>query len=189
MSPHPTSTNQEDENTEFYRAALHELISLGTNLARTIQAATVEPEAAALTLPEAAAAFERTSRARRPESETDALQAEFHERLDSPDLLDEIDTRPVPEIIADILRDLDLAAPPGMPRPWRRRTPADLTHLLARAAQPQTPQHQPTPRETQHPPWQTRPDSPPAPPPMNEWAKFMGGTCFCSAPPLLNSAL
>ncbi len=211
-SPHPLPTPQEDENTEFYRAALHEIISLGTALARQIQAATLDAEAA-LPLPEAAAAFERTTRAvrrsillatrlnqapeaqnaatrnaektrtaarkriirevednitraRRPESEADALQAEFQDRLDSPDLLDEIDTRPTPEIIADILRDLDLAALPGMGRPWRRRTPADITHLLARASHP--PRQTPTPQKSgpsASPPIPGRPTRNPPPEP------------------------
>ena len=74
----------------------------------------------------------RTTRG--PESEQ--LQAEFQDRLDSPDLEDEIGTRPVAEIIADICRDLGIATPPGMPRVWKRRTPNDLANLVARAAHP-----------------------------------------------------
>ena len=174
--PLDATHRQPGEDHAFYREVLHELIGLGTELARHVHAAaTAEPaEAGALSLPEAAAAFDRVaravrrtvllaqrlgtgpdaaapriaarkriirevedtiSRARRPEAETEALHAELAERLDSPDLEDEIDTRPVAEIIADILRDLDLAVPPGLPRPWKRRTPADLLHLVTRAQQ------------------------------------------------------
>ena len=38
----------------------------------------------------------------------DSLNAEFLDRLDAPDLIDDIATRPIPEIIADICRDLGL---------------------------------------------------------------------------------
>ncbi len=58
---------------------------------------------------------------------------ELLDRLDAPDLDTEIATRPVEDIIKDILRDLGLAALPGT-RPWQRRTPADIAELHARAA-------------------------------------------------------
>lgn len=61
------------------------------------------------------------------------LQAELRERLDAPDLDDDLTTRPVAEIITEIRRDLGLAAPSGT-APWKRRTPADLAVLRARAA-------------------------------------------------------
>ena len=67
--------------------------------------------------------------------ESDLLHTELRERLDSPDLDDEIANRPLADIIADICRDLGLAAPPDI-SPWKRRTPADLIELRALAAEP-----------------------------------------------------
>ncbi len=64
---------------------------------------------------------------------------ELLDRLDAPDLDTEIATRPVEDIIKDILRDLGLAALPGT-RPWQRRTPADTAELNARAAAPCRPE-------------------------------------------------
>ena len=66
---------------------------------------------------------------------TDVLTAELRERMDAPDLDDDIANRPTDDIIKDILRDLGLAALPGT-RPWKRRTPADIDQLSAEAATP-----------------------------------------------------
>jgi hypothetical protein len=74
-------------------------------------------------------AIERDARGDAAES----LHAEFLERLDAPDIEDDIVDRPVAEIIADICRDLGLAALPGV-QPWKRRSPADVAALCARAA-------------------------------------------------------
>ena len=63
----------------------------------------------------------------------EALEAELLERLDRPDLDDDIDHRPVDVIIAEICRDLGLTAVPGT-RYWKRRTPGDVAALHARAA-------------------------------------------------------
>ena len=63
------------------------------------------------------------------------LHAELRDRLDAPDLDDDLATRPTADIITEICRDLGIAAQPGT-NPWRRRTPADLAHLRARAAAP-----------------------------------------------------
>src|SRR3954454_2573127 len=71
---------------------------------------------------------------RRP-ADKDHLETEFHERLDGPDLEDDIDSRPIPDIIAEICRDLGLATPSGA-TPWKRRTPEDIATLCARAAAP-----------------------------------------------------
>ena len=65
--------------------------------------------------------------------EAEALHGELIERLDSPDLEDDIDGRPVADVIADICRDLGLDAVPYA-HPWKRRTPADIAVLRARAA-------------------------------------------------------
>ena len=74
-----------------------------------------------------------------PNRDTEAnaadLHAELRDRLDAPDLDDDITTRPVAEIITEICRDLGLASPPGI-QPWQRRTPADVADLHARAAAP-----------------------------------------------------
>jgi hypothetical protein len=64
--------------------------------------------------------------------------------MDAPDLDRDIESRPIDDIIKDILRDLGLAALPGT-RPWKRRTPADIAELNARAAAPSRPAG--TPRE------------------------------------------
>ncbi len=69
---------------------------------------------------------------------TEALHAELLDRMDAPDLDRDIESRPVDDIIKDILRDLGLAALPGT-RPWKRRTPADIAELNARAAAPSRP--------------------------------------------------
>ena len=67
-----------------------------------------------------------------------ALEAELLERLDGPDLADDIDHRPVMEIIAEIRRDLGLSAVPGRPY-CKRRNPAEIAVLCARAAGSQAP--------------------------------------------------
>ncbi len=69
---------------------------------------------------------------------TEALHAELLDRTDAPDLDRDIESRPIDDIIKDILRDLGLAALPGT-RPWKRRTPADIAELNARAAAPSRP--------------------------------------------------
>jgi hypothetical protein len=65
--------------------------------------------------------------------EQDNLRGELLERLDGPEVNDDLDHRPVAEIIADICCDLGIAAPPGA-RPWQRRTPSDIAVLCERAA-------------------------------------------------------
>ena len=62
----------------------------------------------------------------------EALQAELRDRLDAPDLDDDISLRPAAEIITEICRDLGLAALPGT-HPWKRRTPEDIRQLCAAA--------------------------------------------------------
>ena len=66
--------------------------------------------------------------------EGESLQAELLERLDRPELADELGCRPVDAVILDICRDLGLCGLPGT-RPWKRRRPADVAALHARAAE------------------------------------------------------
>ena len=67
--------------------------------------------------------------------DAEALHAEFYERLETIDCEDDIANLPIAEIIALIRRDLGLAALPGT-HPWKRRRPAELRELYARAAGP-----------------------------------------------------
>ncbi len=67
------------------------------------------------------------------EDRAECAHAELLERLDAPELDDDIAGRPVGEIIADIVRDLGLETWSGH-RPWVRRRPADVAALHARAA-------------------------------------------------------
>ena len=91
-------------------------------------------------------------RAASPHAES--LHAELQERLDAPDLEDDISSRPTPEIIAEICKDLGLDNMPGV-HPRKRRTPADAANLHARAAaRPCAPRPQAT----------ARPPATPAPP-------------------------
>ena len=62
----------------------------------------------------------------------DTLPAELRERLDSPDLEDDIDHRPIADIVADICRDLRVAIP--FAPNYKRRTPAQVETLRAQAA-------------------------------------------------------
>ena len=62
----------------------------------------------------------------------DSLHTELRERLDSPDLEDDIDHRPLPDIIADICRDLRVAIPYATN--YKRRTLAQVETLRAQAA-------------------------------------------------------
>jgi hypothetical protein len=79
-----------------------------------------------------------------PPGEEEKLHAEFLERLDSPDLEDEIANRTVPDIVQDICRDLGVA---GLydEHPWKRRVPHDIATLCARAAASSLKQPPPTP--------------------------------------------
>lgn len=79
-------------------------------------------------------AVEDTIQREAPGERGERLEAEFRERLDGPDIDDDIGHRPVAAIIADICADLGLGALPGM-QAWKRRTPADIAALCARAAQ------------------------------------------------------
>ncbi len=97
----------------------------------------------------------------------EVLLSDFRERMDAPDLDADISSRPVEDIIKDILRDLGLAALPGS-RPWKRRTSADIAELNARAAAPSSPTRSanrppgPEPQDGQPTAAQNGPDPEPA---------------------------
>ena len=227
--PEPTDrATQRDEDAQYYRQVLHELIEIGTDIARIVhRQATAkpaehgpesdgQPAAKPAPAPDPTIAFDRIARTlrrtialarkltdptplrpaeRRAEhaserrlaarkqiirevedtiqrrsngAEAENLHAEFYERLDDPDLDDDLDQRPVADIIKDICRDFGIEHFPGT-HPWKRRTPQDVRDLCARAARPSIAQ----PRPAQPRPAQPRPAQPgtalprpfPAPPP------------------------
>jgi len=194
--PTPPETTQTDTDKAYYRRVLHDLIDMGSDLARQVhQQATRAAEARTAALPpnttpdpasDHTLAFDRMARAIRrtialarhiaepPATRTaipvlhqaiarrrilrevedviqrtatgaqaESLHAEALDRLDGPDLVDEIAHLPIATIVADICRDLGIAASayttPGAARPWKRRTPHDIALLCARAAKPPGP--------------------------------------------------
>ncbi len=95
--------------------------------------------------------------------DAEVLLSDFRERMDTPDLDDDIANRPAEDIIKEILRDLGLAALPGS-RPWKRRTPADIADLNASAAAPSGPRQPsagPGPQDGPPAATQTTPDPEP----------------------------
>ena len=191
---------QQAEDTQYYRTILHELIDMGTDLARRVHQQASQPaptpgtEPTPNPAPDPTQAFDRIARVirrtivlarslaepappraaanpghrtaarkriirevedaiqRRPPgtaTDADPLHAELRDRLDAPDLDDDISHRPIADIIADICRDLGIAAQPG-PQPWKRRTPYDIEALCARAAQ--TAREPRSPASAPHPP-------------------------------------
>ena len=61
------------------------------------------------------------------------LEYELLERLDAPELEDELVNRPVEDIIVDICRDFGLRSNP-IPTTWKRRTPPDVDAMAELAA-------------------------------------------------------
>jgi hypothetical protein len=226
-----TIAGQQTEETQDYRAALHDLIGMGMDLARLVhRQVKSQAEATPDTAPdpELIIAFERISRAVRRSillsrklaepiapaaehatqhrtaarrriirqvedtiqcfgdaAEAPSLHADLRDRLDGPELDDDIDNRPVADIIADICRDFGLAALPGT-HPWQRRTAENVATLCARAAAPRaapaipalarphpdrqhanappsTPQPAPKPRSPSPSPREAPPGTPPPP--------------------------
>ena len=113
----------------------------------------------------------------------EALGAEFAERLDAPDLDDDIAARPIAEIINDICRDLGLAAQP-FSHSGKRRTPGDVANLNARAAQPSGTAPRRAPRRRQatpnQPPSRT---TPPKPSPRFSATRTASRTSNAASPP------
>ena len=217
----PSLANQRDEDAQYYRQVLHELVEMATDIARAVHRQAIsEPdkEPAAAPTPDPTIAFDRIARTLRrtialarklseparpapverstepshqrraaarkqiiravedtiqretdgPEAE--ALHAELRERLDDPDLEDDLDQLPIAEIIRDICRDLGIVNLPGT-HPWKRRTPQDVRDLCARAAQPRSDQPRTAQSKTAKPrmaqPGTGRSRSLPAPPPRS----------------------
>ena len=206
MSSHPTSLTdpaQQAADAHHYREVLHDLIGMGTALARRLHDQAIAPAPRPALAPAApspapdlivlATAFDRIARAvrrsialaqpiapahdpaahraaarkrilrevedaiqrRHHEGDTaEDLNAELRDRLDGPDLDWDLATPPTPDIIAEICRDLGLAALPGTD-PWKRRTPADIRMLCTRAAATNRPGPQPTPSTLDPPPGPT----------------------------------
>ena len=94
---------------------------------------------------------DRIHRAAHEGDRAESLTAELRDRLDGPDLDADLATRPIADVITEICRDLGLAAPHG-DTPWRRRTPADLAELRARAAAPSRAAGTPQTAQPPHPP-------------------------------------
>jgi len=92
-----------------------------------------------------------------PKDQQETLQAEFLERLDMPDMEDEISNRSITEIVIEICRDLGIYDLPGS-HPWKRRMLHDIAVLNARAAHVARAKHPPIPNPTTSPP-----PPPPAP--------------------------
>ena len=69
------------------------------------------------------------------EGDREALDAEFAERLEDPELEFDLQGRDIDDVIQEICRDLGIAhkAPAYI---WRRRTPTDIAGLRTRAAAP-----------------------------------------------------
>jgi hypothetical protein len=69
-----------------------------------------------------------------PAGEQEALHAELMERLDRPDMEEDIAERPIADIVTDINRDLGISGLDDA-HPWKRRIPHDIAILNARAEQ------------------------------------------------------
>ena len=164
-APKP-ATPESDPDARFHRAALG--VRLTILLSRKIQepipnqdqvnaAAAAKLRAAARrqilrTVQDAIATDAPRSKTNpQPNPRAESLRAELVERLDAPDVEDDIGTRSVFDIVGTILRDLGLSPSPN--GTYHRRTPQDVETLCAQAAKPPT-----APQTPRHPP-----EQPPAP--------------------------
>jgi hypothetical protein len=71
--------------------------------------------------------------------QAESLRESLRERLDAPDLDDDIANRPIPEVVEEICRDLGIADDCGM-NLFQPRGPAELAALRALAARPTPPE-------------------------------------------------
>ncbi len=97
---------------------------------------------------------------RAPATDTDILYNELHERLDDDGLERDLRTRPIDDIIEELARDLGIAYQ-SRAYIWKRRTPADIATLRARAAMTATGPENPLRVGF----------SPPKPPRHKQWAE------------------
>ena len=83
---------------------------------------------------------DRIHRARLRPERVEALERETLERLEGPDLQEDLDSgRPIPEIVAELCADFALD-----PALHKRRTPTDIARLCARASAGPDPAREPT---------------------------------------------
>jgi hypothetical protein len=143
LAPAPDPTPAYDRVTRSIRRSIM--------LARAIQASAPAPAPSAVQQNRVRvrkrvirAVEDSVERSGRDSAQGDALRAEMFERLDSPDMDDDIDHRPLEAIIDEIRHDLGLTGPRGE-HFWKRRTPADVAALSARAAAPLDARPAPTP--------------------------------------------
>jgi hypothetical protein len=68
-----------------------------------------------------------------PADQVESLRAEFLERLETPEFGDDFDQRPAVDIVNDIRADLGIFGESSLTQ-WKRRMPADIAILYARAA-------------------------------------------------------
>ncbi len=114
---------------------------VSASIRRTILVAQRLIEGRALPNPDRRAATKRVLRevedemvrARVDPEHAERLTHELHERIETPEFEDELDDRPVADIIKDIVHDLGLGCVLGNPPRWKRRTPAEIADLAARA--------------------------------------------------------
>ncbi len=138
----PFLATRQDFTTSFDRIAraIRRTITLARKLAEPLPAP-VDPATDRVHQHRAAArrriirAVEDAIQRARRDSDAENLHAELVDRLDGPDLDDDIQLRPIADIIADICRDLGIAAAAGT-HPWKRRTPQDIAALCELAAMP-----------------------------------------------------
>ncbi len=118
----------------FERAALavRRTVLLIDKLSGQAKDAPVEPYAARKRiLRQVEDVIQREAKGERAE----ALEAELHERIEAPELVEELGTRPIEQVVIEIIRDLGLTGAVGT-YGWKRRTPEDVATLNARAAAP-----------------------------------------------------
>ncbi len=80
-----------------------------------------------------------------PAKSAPALHAELLDRLDAPETEDDIENRPIEDIIAEIARDLGVPTT-GRAFKWKRRPPEALATLKAQATTPRRASSAPPPR-------------------------------------------
>jgi len=176
-----SAADHEAEDSMFYRDVLHELIAMGSEVARMIHGQAKAQDAARYSdepAPDVTEAFERIARSIRrsimlarkvaeplpvvagrgphdrvaarqhiarqveraidreaSDAERPSMRGELQERLDAPDLDFNLDTLPIDEIIINICHDLGLGLGES-PTQWKRRTPEDISVLMAQAKAP-----------------------------------------------------